>query len=44
MIPAQITGEIFCGDPFAVPNEFFETGLTVVDVIDIEFATNISVR
>ena len=40
MIPTQITGTIFCGDPPATSNETLEAGVTVDDVLDMEFATN----
>ena len=40
MIPTQITGKILCGDPPANSNESLEAGVTVVDVLDMEFATN----
>ncbi len=40
MEPAQIAGKIFCGDPPAVTNKPLEAGVTVVDVLDMEFAAN----
>ena len=40
MIPIQIAGKILCGVPPATYNETLEAGVTVVDIMDMEFATN----
>ena len=40
MEPTQIAGKVSCGDPPATSNEILEARVTVVDVLDMEFATN----
>ena len=41
MISTQIAGKVFCRDSFTRFNEIFEARVTIVDVVDMEFATNI---
>ena len=38
MKPTQVAGKILRGNPSSASNETLEAGVTVVDVLDMEFA------